>query len=216
MLSRVLLALLTIALSGFIALLVFVRVFFFPGFFAQPDATGYVLRLLLLLVVYVGVSFWVATKSVLLGTYALRTILSVGAVGGLAEVLNVSMENGLPIPMPSRFVPLAITLIIFLSWGLTGYLVTRRERFKVGFGAAVVCGIFCMLLGVAGGIAFELYIVPVHPDVVATWAEFQRSGWSNPAAFQVANTLDSAFTHLLVSPVVALLVGGLGATLGKL
>jgi hypothetical protein len=51
--------------------------------------------------------------------------------------------------------------------------------------------------------------------VVATWSEFRRSGWADPGAFQVANTLDSAFSHLLLAPVAAGIVGALGSILGR-
>ncbi len=74
----------------------------------------------------------------------------------------------------------------------------------------------CMLIGVAGGLAVEMFVAPTDPAPVATWQEFQRSAWTDPATFQIANTLDSAFSHLLLAPVVAIVVGTIGAGFGKL
>jgi hypothetical protein len=61
-----------------------------------------------------------------------------------------------------------------------------------------------------------MFLAPANPALVATWQEFKRSAWTDPAAIQIANTLDSAFSHLLLAPVVALVVGAIGAGLGKL
>ena len=60
-----------------------------------------------------------------------------------------------------------------------------------------------------------MYIAPPRPELVSTWAEFKRSRWMDAQAFGIANTLDSAFTHLLWGPAVALVVGSLGAWIGR-
>jgi hypothetical protein len=73
-----------------------------------------------------------------------------------------------------------------------------------------------MLISVATGFLFELLLSPPDPVYVATWAEFKRSGWADPRAFGVANTLDSGFTHLLIAPIVATVVGALGSLLVRL
>ncbi len=60
-----------------------------------------------------------------------------------------------------------------------------------------------------------MFVAPTNPAIVATWQEFKRSAWTDPAAFQIGNTLDSAFGHLLLAPVVAMIFGAIGAGLGR-
>jgi len=62
----------------------------------------------------------------------------------------------------------------------------------------------------------DVFIAPTSPALVATWQEFKRSASTDPVAFQIANTLDSAFSQLLVAPVVAIVVGAIGSGGGRL
>jgi hypothetical protein len=71
-----------------------------------------------------------------------------------------------------------------------------------------------MVIAVTMGFALELFIAPPSAGYIETWAEFQRSGWMDAHAFGIANTLESGFTHLWMGPVVALVVGSLGAATG--
>jgi hypothetical protein len=73
-----------------------------------------------------------------------------------------------------------------------------------------------MIVGVAAGFLVEFFLAPHSPAIVATWGEYQRSGWTDTGAFGLANTLDSGFTHLAEAPVVALVFGGIAALLARL
>ena len=55
---------------------------------------------------------------------------------------------------------------------------------------------------------------PTNPITVAAWEKFKRSGWSDPTAFQVVDALDSAFSQLLLTPVVAAIFGAIGSAMG--
>jgi hypothetical protein len=70
-----------------------------------------------------------------------------------------------------------------------------------------------MLLAVAAGLTIEFFIAPPDPATISTWAEYRRSGWTDAYAFGLANTLDSAFTHLIIAPIVAMVFGGIGSLL---
>jgi hypothetical protein len=71
-----------------------------------------------------------------------------------------------------------------------------------------------MVIGVCGGEIEEFFVHPAAASEVSRWAEFERSHWSDPASFQVANTMDSAATHLAMAPFVALILGSAGAAIG--
>jgi hypothetical protein len=70
-----------------------------------------------------------------------------------------------------------------------------------------------MLIAVAAGFLIEFFVAPPDPAIVSMWAEYRRSGWTDAHAFGLANTLDSAFTHLIIAPIVAMVFGGVGSLL---
>jgi hypothetical protein len=73
-----------------------------------------------------------------------------------------------------------------------------------------------MLVAVAIGFVIQFFLAPPEAAYVATWAEFKRSGWTDPRAFGLANTLDSGFTHLVIAPVAALVFGGVASFIARL
>ena len=72
----------------------------------------------------------------------------------------------------------------------------------------------CMVIAITFGFAFELFISPPPVGYIETWPEFQQSAWMDARAFGIGNTLDSGFTHLWMGPVIAMVVGALGAGIG--
>ena len=70
-----------------------------------------------------------------------------------------------------------------------------------------------MLIAVAAGFLIEFFVAPPDPATVSMWAEYRRSGWTDAHAFGLANTLDSACTHLVIAPIVAMVFGSIGSLL---
>ena len=107
-------------------------------------------------------------------------------------------------------------LINFTIWGIAGFRTARSLRStRAGLLVAVTSAGICLLIAVAAGFLVQFLLAPPEPAYISTWAEYQRSGWTDPRAFAAANTLDSAFTHLIVAPVVALLFGGLATFVAR-
>jgi len=148
------------------------------------------------------------------GAEVFRVALVAGIASGLVEILTIAGENNaIALSVPA---PLGL-LSVFAIWGAAGiWAMLALRSMRAGVSASVVSAGVCMLIGVAGGVLIEMFVAPTKPAVVATWQEFRRSGWTNPEAFQIANTLDSAFGHLLFAPIVGLVVGTIGAGLCRL
>ncbi|HEY0758082.1 MAG TPA: hypothetical protein VGD59_02375 [Acidisarcina sp.] len=70
-----------------------------------------------------------------------------------------------------------------------------------------------MSIAVAAGIPLELFLAPTPLEPMRAWPEFQRSGWTDLYAFGIANTLDSAISHLLIGPIVGAIFGTFGGLL---
>ena len=151
------------------------------------------------------------------GAMAATLVFAFGALSGLAEILTVAVENGIVFPVQNQYFSIVAMFGVFSSWAVCGFWAARRLRtVKAGIVASVLAAALCMLIGVTGGLLIELFLAPAPAQIVAAWAEFKRSGWDDAAAFQVANSLESAFEHLLLAPVVAAVFGTIGATAATL
>jgi hypothetical protein len=184
------------------------------GFFSQPRSSRYLISLLLVLAAYLTLTLWLGAKSPSRLLPFPLMALTAGAAAGMLEIAGVFAENLFP---NLKIVPIAFELSIFLSWAVVAALASRRGHSVVaGILTAMAAASLCMVIGVCGGELAEFFLHPAPASEVSTWAEFQRSHWSNPASFQVANTMDSATTHLTMAPLVALILGSAGAAAGLL
>jgi hypothetical protein len=186
-----------------------------PGWFLNPGAAWFLREAVLALVAYASVIVVVVAHRGGDWDVEMRNAALFGSIAGLTEGLNVALENGIGVAVQVPAVQLAGMLFVFALWGVAGARSARElNRFRPGVIAAVMSAGVCMVIGVTAGFAMELFIAPPRPDYVTSWAEFKRSGWTDAHAFGIANTLDSGFTHLWMGPVVAVIVGSVGAWIG--
>lgn len=187
-----------------------------PGWIAHPGAAAILRAAWLALAVYAGAIVVVVANRGDEWDVELRNAALFGSIAGLVDVINMALEQ---VGFGHAFLAalsLASMLIVFLLWGLAGARTARDlHHFRPGVVAAVMSAGVCMVIAVTAGFATELFIAPPQPDMISTWAEFRRSGWLDAQAFGIANTLYSGFTHLWMGPVIALVVGSMGAWLGN-
>lgn len=135
-----------------------------------------------------------------------------GCLTGGIEVLNLAIENCFPAFAHQAPVSIGFMLGVFSLWGIAGHYAGRASKsIQTGVWAAVLSAALCMLIAVTAGFLLEFYLAQPDTTVIATWPEFQRSGWTDVRAFGLANTLDSGFTHLVIAPVVACATGVVGS-----
>jgi hypothetical protein len=188
----------------------------YPRLFSQPGAATFVAEPALALLIYAAVALWLTWTHRLSSVRLRRLILGAGLVTGALEVLAIVGESA-GVPVHGPVVPIGFMLLSFSGWGLAGFAAARlRSGFIAGTLVALCAAGFCMLIAVTAGFSLELFLHPPLASSVATWAEFQRSGWSDAHAFGLANTLDSGFTHLAAAPVVGALAGALGSGFARL
>ncbi len=188
----------------------------YPALWTQPGALRFVLGPVGLLLVY-AVLFTAAARARGQDWVAIRKAGWVfGLVTALIEVLDIGLENEAP-ARHGAAVSVAFMLAAFLLWGIAGARTAHSTGLlRCGVYAAIFASAICMLFAVGAGFVLEFWVVPPEPGYVVTSAEFHRSGWSDPRAFGLANTLDSGFTHLAIAPCVAALFGGTGALLRRM
>jgi hypothetical protein len=188
----------------------------YPALFFQSGARTFVVEPISVLVAYAIAVVCIARTH---GTYwdgILRTAIIFGLLAGTFEIINIGIENGIPFAVRGPVLQIAFMLSIFTSWGIAGFRTARSlSSIRAGLLAAVCSAGICMLIAVAAGFLIQFFLVPPKSEYVSTWSEFKRSGWTDPHAFEVANTLDSGFTHLIIAPVVALIFGGVASLLAR-
>ncbi len=202
-----------LALILVIGVLVIVRLSEYKAYFAQRNASTYVVQLFAILIPYVIAILFVSRLKGFFWTGLFKLAMMFGLASGVIEILTIAGENSI---LAFRIPQLAGILGVFITWGIAGFWATvTLKSVKAGLFASIASAAVCMLIGVAGGVWLEMFIAPTTPAIVATWQEFKRSAWTDPGAFQIANTLDSAFGHLLLAPFVATAFGVIGSGFGR-
>ena len=199
--------------------LIVLHILLYAPILTVPDGWLFVLAPVTLLVIYAGIVLALPTvarvtssaNALLLGT---RMGLLVAAV----EALNIGLESLVALPQTTSTIVTGILMFTtFALWGITGFLAAYISR-SVGAGtlAAIWCSMVTMMLAVTFGYALLVIAWPQLAVFEATDPDFLRSRWSDLHSFTIANTLSNGALHLLEAPFVALIVGGIGASLGKL
>ena len=189
----------------------------YPPFFDQPGALTYVLESATVLLAYAIAAVWVGRSKAADWDAILKRAILFGIFGGTLEALNIAIENGIPVAIHSPAVPIAVMLLAFASWGVAGFRAARSlHSVRGGVLTAISSAAVCMLIAVCAGFLIEFFAAKPAPESIVTWGEFKRSAWTDPRAFAIANTMDSAFTHLLAAPPVALLLGAAVSYLAQL
>jgi hypothetical protein len=186
----------------------------YPALFEQHSAFVYVLELYGILLLYAVLTMYLVR--VRGGTW--NTILTnatiFGVLSGTLELMNIGLENAAPAATHKPVVSIGFMAVVFLLWGIGGArTVGSGHSIRAGMATAILSAGICMLLAVTAGFIVEFFIAPPDPAAVSMWPEYRRSGWTDAHAFGLANTLDSAFTHLIIGPIVAVVFGGIGSLL---
>jgi hypothetical protein len=195
------------------SILVTVRLSEYKSYFVQHNAGTYVVQLFVILIAYVIAIVFVGRLKGTFWVGIFRLAMIFGLASGLLEILTIGAENNI---FAFRIPQLLGILSVFAIWGVAGFSGTLTlKSVKAGVLSSIASAAICMLIGVASGVWVEMFVAPPNPAIVASWQEFKRSGWTDPGAFQIANTLDSAFGHLLLAPVVGMVFGVIGSGLGR-
>lgn len=204
------------ALFGCIAAilaLTLLRVLHDRPFLSQPGALAFPVRLITIAIVYAALLGWI-----FLAPWFSRqrsSAWSFGLLGAGLEMISIVVENVWTAGAVSKGLTAFCLLAMFAIWGIAGFRVSRAARaIAPGTTTSIVTAMVCMTLSVPVGMFVEFYALSADPAYVRQWAEFKRSGWTDPGLFAVANTFDSAFTHFLLAPIVGSVLGTIGAVIG--
>jgi hypothetical protein len=191
-----------------------IRVSSYPFMLLLPGGTAYVVEVAGLLLLYSAVLFRGARS---MAPKLLRRGTTIGLIAALAQVVHLVCERF--VSFSGRWngaMSIAFMLATFLLWGVTGFVAARSgQSTSTGIWLAIWSAVVTMTVVVTAGFALEFFLAPWPPESMLSWGEFKRSGWTDIHAFAIANTLEAAFSHLLIGPVVAVVFGTGGSLLGR-
>lgn len=178
---------------------------------SSPNGGRWVLGALIALLVY-GMAVCFVGRFSVKEEIAKRAFWG-GTVGAVIQLIHMSLE-AFGSHAGDRPVITAIFMCVsFGVWLLIGAW-TSFATFKVSDGtiAALLSAMLTMSIAVCFGLFLTLLGFP-DEKYVREWPEFIGSGWTDPQAFAIANSLDAIVSHFLVGPVIGCLLGALGAFL---
>jgi hypothetical protein len=196
--------------------LIALRVSSYRQLVAMPGSVPFIAKPLIVLALYFAVVLWLTSGTAGDRAVALSVGSSFGLVTAAVQIIHLFIESFVPTEeLVTGITALVFMVGTFLLWTVAGYVTGRRGA---SVGAAATAGgwaaIVCMLILVAVGLALSFVPVP-SANYVSTWSEFRESGWGDAVAFGIANTFDSAYSHLLAGPIVGAITGAIGGLIGR-
>lgn len=187
----------------------------YPPFWSQAGAWMCVCEPVAALFVYSGLVVWVSEKRGPWWQTVLRIAAAFGIAAAAIDLVGLIIEDGLVVHIHGPAMQIAVMLTLFTLWGTAGWRAARTlNSMRAGLVAAALSAGVCMIIAVTAALILQLFLTRPSIADVATWGEFTRSGWTNPRAFAIANTLASGFTHFVVAPVISTIAGGIAALVG--
>ena len=195
--------------------LIAIRISSYRLLLAMPGSATFIAKPLIVLAVYFAVVVWM-TSATGDRAVALSVGTSFGLVTAAVQIIHLFIESFVPTEeLVTGITALVFMVGTFILWVVAGYITGSRGA---SVGAAATAGswaaIACMLILVAVGLALSFVPVP-SASYVSTWSEFRESGWKDATAFGIANTFDSAYSHLLTGPIVGAITGAIGGLIGR-
>jgi hypothetical protein len=207
-----------IVLIIFDVALVFLRVATYPSFLNWYGAASFEAEPLIALTFYALVlgMLPVVAPRVRSVQQALAIGAALGLIGGGLDIANLIVEDLLFLPQATvTIATLAGMLALFLTFTLAGFVATWRSgAFWHGVLSAIWSAVVAIVIAVTFGFLLLNIALPTLARDEVGDPDYARSGWRDPQAFAIANTFDAGLSHLVEGPVIAAILGSLGAGAG--
>ena len=130
-------------------------------------------------------------------------------------VVHLALETfssaaGIPVTAP-------FLLGAFVLWGVAGFVGARQtDSLSPGIVAAIWSAMICVVVAITFGFLLTYTSLPTLERQLVADPDFLRSHWDDLRAFAIANSFDSAFSHLLGALLVSAVFGTVGSVAGIL
>ena len=166
-----------------------------------------------ILLLYGAAAIWVTHPPNQASSGALKSGTVFGLVVGITFIITIAVENFAGMSgQVSTISTLGFMLLIFLIFAFAGWHTTRQSS-QVSLG--ILASVWSSMIGVVIALLFGftinfLFTQRLEQNLQAS-AEYLRSGSHDLETFTFWNTLDSASSHLLEAPIIAVVLGTLGS-----
>jgi hypothetical protein len=166
-----------------------------------------------MLLVYGIVAIRVTHQPTQASSSALKSGTFFGILVGITFTVTISVENFVDIGQQAITIStLGFMLFIFLIFAYVGWHGTR-ESCQLPLG--IITSVWSAMIGVVIALLFGfiinfLFTQRLEQNLQAS-AEYLQSGSHDLATFTFWNTLDSASSHLLEAPIIAVVLGIMGS-----
>jgi hypothetical protein len=144
---------------------------------------------------------------------ALKSGTVFGLLVGLTFIVTISVENFVDMNRQvSTISTLGFMFLIFLIFAYAGWHGTNESsQLSLGIFTSVWSAMIGVVIALLFGFAINFLFTQRLEQNLQASAEFLRSGSRDLETFTFWNTLDSAFSHLLEAPIIAVVLGILGS-----
>ncbi len=194
--------------------LIALRVLLYTPLLAQSGALVFVFEPVALLLIYASIVLAITSNRGHDRIAALKLGAKIGLITGIMWVVNLALETFADLLGSLSILSTAPFLLgAFVLWSIAGGRIAWQSgALGMGILASIWSAMICVLIAIAFGFVLTYTSLPRLEQILAKDADFLRSHWSDMRAFAIANSFDSAFSHLMG----ALLVGGIVGTVGSL
>ncbi len=155
---------------------------------------------------------WLSTSGQVATALALGAKLGLflGALAAVNHLLEFFADLRPPLP---TILGVGMWAVLFLSYGAAGSAAYRRlGELRFAVLASVWSAIICTVITVLFASGLALLFMPRMKDVLS--GDFAGSGMTDAGAYVIRNLFDAGSSHLLISPVVAVITGLTAAVIG--
>jgi len=206
-----------------ILLLLGLRVWLYPEVLSAPhgggSALGSVVGLAIFVVVYtlVAVVLLRAGASSVERSAALRRATLLGAVVGGCALVAIAVDTlAGPESTLSLIVWPLVMLAALIGWGLASLLTTRAGgSWRLGVVVALWSGMVSALVAAAAEVASTLLALPQLAQNELSNPDYLYWGQSDIQSYAIASAFALGMMGLILAPIVASVVGGVGGWLGR-
>lgn len=198
-------------------LLIAGRAVLYSPLWSQPGALTYLLEPVVLLLVYAAITVWVTAVITSDRRWALFYGSVIGVVTGVLWIINLALETFADLSALGLLATAPFLLGGFVLWGAAGFHTARRTgSVSSGLLATIWSAMICVLMTIAFGLLLTYTSLPHLEHQLVADPDFLRSNWRDLRAFAIANSFDSAFSHLLGGLLIGIIVGAMASCLGLL
>lgn len=182
-----------------------------------PGGWGYLIAALAAVVAYAAAAVAVTGRNRPWVLSARSVGLRFGVLTGGMWALSLTVETFAGLHgWPNLVATAPLLLGGFVLWGVAAAISRRRTGSIPGGVLAAVCAaMVCVVLTITVGFTFAYLALTTLEHNIDGSPEYLQSHWEDLHAFAIANTLDAAFTHAMIAPIVAVVTGSIDALLAR-